>query len=1173
MALIDRIRRALEEDAISPDKFERAACAMLRERYPWLSPVEGGTDLGRDADVYRALPGEPQSRGRLLATTGDPMANFRRSRARWVEEGLRVDQIVIVCSRPMGGKTRRSIERECAKHGLPLPEFYGRDWVVSALVTNPDWREFLIGVKGRLEALTPRPFGAAQPEIALAGRDETLRVIQERAAIGADFLLVGKPGVGKTRLLLELGAAVQFVEPLAATHLADDLLATAPRLVVVDDAHLHLDILVEVARLRVQEGLRFGIVAATWPDGAADVAEILRDAAPVVIELLPLEQMDVIVQAAGVTGVHARELILRQAEGRPGWALALCNTLVDGGGVKVVSGEALLDHVVRYVRQASDSLVTMDVLACIAALKWCSAEDLERIAQLVGSPFALVSDSIRRLATNGLVERGNAGWGLQPSLRAPLIGRWFFGGVAPRPWGSLVTAFPERRDDLTFSLLEAATLDPSGPSGLEASRWASGLPEPSDWDEPTMALVMAYSRVSERAAAFASGGANEVLAAPRELQMMPWGTPFDPLGIAAHGILRSCVQRWFSAEGVHGLLTLAVGDGRPRAQTTEHPMRILHQMAMHIDPDGGAIFETRPLLLRYAIAWLRSSDPDDERWRVACEAMRYAFTPAIEGTWSEPGHIHTISFASGTEGAERLAALAELWHEVEELLGSDSDAGPPPKAVIELLSLLEEWIRVAGGISGGAQPLDSAQRAAGAVGARAIYRTIHPLAVKESGLALRTWRLLELAHRRNVNVLDDLPPVQVDEDLLLLVGRREVGVDVEVWMRQRDEDAIKLAQRVAKLGPAEGSTYFAELIRHSGLAGNNDDGRAVASHIARIVDDRESWLECATAARQPALVYSLIVEARIAGHPIKSQHIPGCLAEPRVRVATIRAVVEGSELDEVAQRVVAELGPDDAWVLEGLFVKSAPDDILLALLTHECREVRAMAAVSFAIGDDHGPDLPPGWQKEWENAFLDADRDSVTGHSRYRLEELLKKLATADPAQCRRWFEARLRDSPAMSWSLGIEDLGHVAAGLPSEHREFLARLCFVDPMRGSSLLRYVLGHDADLASRLIEEGIMTPNQGRGALSGERDAGARILIPVLVKHGLQPEAIAQHVCMSGSWAGDESAAIQGDIDWFEELRRDVPEAGAVCAVAIEHLRRGRSRALEEERRESIRGWH
>ena len=155
--------------------------------------------------------------------------------------------------------------------------------------------------------------------------------------------------------------------------------------------------------------------------------------------------MDAIVQAAGVTSVHARHLVLDQAEGRPGWARALCEALVEGNGDRVASGEVLLDQVERYLRAAADSATTLDAVACIAALGGASQDDLERICALVGMPLASLVLAVHAVATSGLLEQTTGRWHFQPALRAPLVSRWFFGPRKSRSWGSVVEGIPRSR--------------------------------------------------------------------------------------------------------------------------------------------------------------------------------------------------------------------------------------------------------------------------------------------------------------------------------------------------------------------------------------------------------------------------------------------------------------------------------------------------------------------------------------------------------------------------------------------------------------------------------------------------------------------------------------------------------------------------------------------------------
>jgi hypothetical protein len=102
MDLVLRVRQALDTQPVDPGEFERCACALLRTRYPGLSAVEGGHDFGRDADIYFPFErGDTTSRGRLMVTTGDPIANMRTGLGRMRDEGLHADLVVMACTGPV----------------------------------------------------------------------------------------------------------------------------------------------------------------------------------------------------------------------------------------------------------------------------------------------------------------------------------------------------------------------------------------------------------------------------------------------------------------------------------------------------------------------------------------------------------------------------------------------------------------------------------------------------------------------------------------------------------------------------------------------------------------------------------------------------------------------------------------------------------------------------------------------------------------------------------------------------------------------------------------------------------------------------------------------------------------------------------------------------------------
>lgn len=260
MDLVARVRQAIREQAIHPTEFERCACALLQSQYPSLSAVEGGHDFGRDADIYFPLgTDDVDARGRLLVTTGDPVANLRTGLRRMREEGVRSDLIVVACSRAVDASVRAAMDRLCARHSLPAPHIYAQEWFVNHLVREPAWRWNLLRIAGDLGALLDRPLEAPD-DLAdltpLVGRESALAALTTAVDAGSDTVVVGVPGVGKTRLTTELGRRVVYVEQTQLDRVIDELLQALPDAVVVDDAHSRLEDVRILRRARRQTDLR-----------------------------------------------------------------------------------------------------------------------------------------------------------------------------------------------------------------------------------------------------------------------------------------------------------------------------------------------------------------------------------------------------------------------------------------------------------------------------------------------------------------------------------------------------------------------------------------------------------------------------------------------------------------------------------------------------------------------------------------------------------------------------------------------------------------------------------------------------------------------------------------------------------------------------------------------------
>jgi hypothetical protein len=1168
MSLIDRIDAQFEA-GVDPDVFERAAAALLSDLYPTLAPIEAGRDQGRDGDIYFVDEDDVASRGRLLATTGDPLANLKRSHKRWLEEGLadgryRVHSIVVACSLDVTGTMRKKIEQYCRDNSLPLPVIYGRDWFVDKLARNPQWCETLTGIRGRLEALRP----AVKPDSALVERPDELAALRQSLDHG-DLILSGPPGVGKTRLLQEL-EEVCFLEPLARDHLASDLLAIDPRVVVLDDAHLSLDLLETLVRLRAQEGLAFRIAASTWPDVANDVIARLEGAAEVRAELMPRDAIDQIVISHGVRGVRARNAVLRQAEGRPGWATALCGSIVSGDGDGVATGRVLVEQVDRYLRQRTASRTSMDVLAHIAALGGASVEDLERIAPSVGVPAVEVATSVEAMATAGLVDRSADMWHLQPSLRAPLVSRWFFGEKQKRSWRGVSDLFPDRAADLTTSLIAAADVSGEREAVDLADAWAGQLPGPEEWDWETIRLVADYAALGTRHADFAVACSMAILRSDRTSAEGFLGT--DLVASVAQGIVRDGVRRAFLPSAVHGLLDLAVGDRRMHHNTPDHPIRVLGDTVRQIVPDHGSLYELRGRLIDEAIDWL-GDDTDEPRWVAATEAACAAMQPNVEGNWIEPGAGRTLMLSHGVESAANLTELGNQWSRVAAGILRAGREFVPAFVIDLFVDLAEEWFRVAAGHAAGATEVSDAQRAAASAVGWSIIASLMPHFRLHPGPALRARRAVDLAEHWDIEKPTGLSTIEVDEELELFAGLRDLDGEVEAWMHQRDEDAANVARRIALLGPEEGVARFKELSEAATPPGGHSDGHHVIRFLRDAVGGPGSWVAPAIRAEVPALLSTMLESALRDGDLDDTDLVSGAMANARLRSAVVDAAISCVELTSSVRALIDKFTDEDAWQLERLFVRDTPDDVLYALLIHDSRSIRAAASLAFNMGTRHGPALPPEWESAWLNAFVDAHEGVVHGHLEWRLQEILKSLATTQPALCVRWVERRIADgTTAKTSGRRSSEVGEAISRLDLPSRRRLVEGCADDDPARRALLPALIGGDESFLDVLLNDGILSPEAALDCLTGVRDADARKIVPVLSRRDVDPALIATTVGGFGSYWGNESDELKRGMEWWRSLKTEAPEAAPAAAMAVEHLTHQLERALKRERDEEVHGW-
>lgn len=1170
MTLIDRIETALNS-GVDAAVFERCALALLAKHYDKLVPVEGGSDGGRDADIYGPVADDRDSRGRVLVTSGNALSNLKSSHETWKKQApFRVDLLVMVSLLPLSATRRRNIEQYCRDNDLPLPEFWARDWLIRELAEHSEWRAELTGVKGRLQAIGRQATSEGSTGTGIVGRGEALELLDTALTSGSDVLVVGVPGVGKSRLLRELGDEVHTFHPSAIDYLVDDLVTIAPAVVVVDDAHLHLDGLAALSRARVSEQLSFQILASTWPGHEQAVGEMLNAATGLELERLSLEDLDSIVRGRGISGVRARNLVLEQSDGRPGWAISLCDAVVQGDGQSVLKGQYLLDQVRRYARSIADSATLNDALACIAALGQATIDDLATIADIVKAGPADLVDWLERSANSGLVEHSRGEWSVFTPLRPLLVASWFFGERPTRSWKTLADAFPRDDPRLLTTLFAVADRFPDTAARYLAAEWFDAAVENAPTDEGFLRLARAYSRIDEQSADQASAEARRILTAPRELEDSPWG-PHDPVGDMAKKVLGAAFRATCCHEATLGLLDLAISDDRPRNTSIDHPMRTIHELVSYLDPDRGPFVELRHRVFKSTIDWFNTS-PSEGRWTVLAEVVRYVFDPKVEGSWSDPGSRLTIRIASSVERPDHLTELLNEWPKVEDLLET-SDASLTHEAAAELCTVFELWASMAAGVGQWSDHVTPEHKEAGLRGATTMLGTLAKLASRFPGIPIRANRHIGLVHRWGV-AATELPELAVhDVNLMRFVGRRDVEDSVDEWMAQRQREQNELANDIAILGAEHGVREYLRLVAEARVLNNSHEGVSLANLVAMNVRNPDAWLDAAIASKAQVLIGPMIVAARQSNIEI-SQAVKTAFNDHESRAQVVRAVCgEESELDELSRSIVSNLDDTDAVYLEALYFHESAVPIIRELLVHGNPLVRAMAAISFAEGVEHGPGLPDELRETWKTALLDASPGRLPQHSQWRLREMLASAVEGDAELCADWF-IRNADRPSHALHLGKElaGLSSLLRQLPRAQKRRICEELTNDELLDSGFVSDVLGSDPELADELLKAGVVDSATVFDALSGRRDDTIENLAPALLEHGVSAERIAARALGHRFWEGKESDSLKADLEFFDQLAQRKPGIESVCRAAIRRLELDIAHALEEERINSQRGW-
>jgi hypothetical protein len=1119
-----RISEALAAGRFDPDELERAVTDLLTRVYPGLSPVPGGTDFGRDADIMDGL--EPPIR-LLITRQMDVRANVRSGLRSMADKGVPVERVIVATSQELSETRREGLRKLLAdEFGATLNATFDRRWLAAALYEDPAWRQRLVGIGGEIEGLVSRPVqldrspGGALPFI---GREAAAAI----AETTGDLVLIGSPGTGKSRVAAEQ-PGWWFVVDASQERVADAIRRIRPAGVVVDDATTRLAVVAYLVELRRQEVLDFTIVLIGWPEEREALIDALPGASPVEVGLLEPDAIDAIIQGLGVTGVEARSIVLDQAAGRPGWAVALA-ALVAADPDAVLTGRGLMAQVRPYVRRVGPAEEeTLGVLANIAALEPLRDEELEAVAAILGVAEPRVRSILRKSMASGLIDQVGQGYAVRPiALGTALLASWFF--TAP-PMGSfdrLIEALPNRKLDLLKTSLRAAG---AAPQALRIAERA--LDEgwfPATW-------LGQYARTDPAAAARA---VQEVAA-----ETVPPTTRAEVLKVAAAMGVDSAIDR---------LLELAIGDDRAQHSHTDHPVRVLGEIATAIHPDFGTAFGARRAILERAAAWADGKDTP-ETWAVLGAVAERLLDPVVHGVYRDPVEPNRIVLPTGVEPASRLLRIRdEVWPLVCDRLHR-----MPPRAVVPLVASLEDWGAVAAGFGGTAGDVPEDRRAAARIVAADIAADLIRAAEGSRGL---TWRIARLDERYALGLGVTADP---EFDLLMWPG----------YDHQPDESVPSRRERLADLGvrwaaedPATVLAVIADLRAEAALARDASLPALfhVLSALAEAAENPLGWADAATASpvwpqAQPILRRAVQIDPMLS-LPVLNRGLTG---DARWSVL---AVALGSPEPRVREVALVALERMDSRQVNYLVASGqVAEPVLEALLQHPVAQVRAAAAMACDMGRGQGPAVTPELEAAWRAAFIETADVASDVDLDYEITEVLDHLLAVDPALAVDWMLRRVDvgddELVPYHWEPRLREL-------PRYERDRLMRS--VTPLARDHVLGLLMGVDADWVLELLERGVADDDDALSALAGARHEGFdertdvfEAIGSVLLARGLSADAIV-HTSEFGTEWGGEAARAERRLRYFEGLsRRDEPMLAELGRAGVARYGPAHRQALAAE---------
>lgn len=1093
---------------LNAELFERCAASLLRAVYPGLVPVRGGGDAGMDGAVADgAGPAFPL----VTTTSANVIGNLRRSLSSYRANGGPRNTAILATSQALSPKRRRNLEAAARNLGFTLTQTYDRAAFADLLYRDPAWCRELLTLVGTPPPLSVLPL-PGRPAVgdALIGRGEDMAWL---TGTDGDLLLVGQPGSGKTFLLQRFAKENEglFVLSTDLALFAGEIRRQHPSALLIDDAHLQLDLVKHLRRLRGETGAGFRLIANSWPGSQADVAHALGVHSDAIraLRLLSKDEVAELVRSAGIAGPPGLiQEIVNQAEGKPGLAATLVHLSLRGNIRAIAHGDALSEEVSRVFRD----LVGADVAVVLAsfALGGDGGMTMQAVADYLGEPLHLLRERIAKLAAGGvLVEISSERLAVRPpALRQVLVRDVFFGGATALPIEPLVAGV-RAPDDVALTLIGAQHRGARVPPDL-------------------MRLIIKRSSSSRVWASYAALGREEAewVADTHAEWMTRIGT--TALEVAPDRALAP-------------LLQAGVGDSRALHATPEHPLRIISDWICSAYPGTPAVLERRRRLLRAAQEWIDGGGDQ----ATGLHALVLALSPIYSSTEPSPGSGRTIVFSRGLVTQQDMQQVRAFWPAVLERIAM---------APRTLWGPLKEMVSTWAYPRAGHQELPEEIEAEARDFAGQMLRDVAAAAQGSPGIV--HWAS-QIADRVGIELSLAIDPV-----FETLYPRREP----EDWQAAAQEQQARASELAASLANQPASIVARQILQceeEARLMGHAWPRWTpfVCEELARRVEDAEPYIRSlleggATADLVQPFVQRLLREKPEHG----AARAQECLGIEKQRLPTVATLLTTEVVSDDLVELALSCLDGGAKLVEVLCMRNqVSEPILRRLLSHTVDAIAVAAAVGEWIADPRGQVRTPVRQ-EWEQAILRS-----TGE-----EWPLKEILTAEPALAFGWLRRRLAIRDGL-WRCRETIEAAIRPLNGEQRRQLLGEI--PEDLFPPETVQLLIGDDLELFKELLSNERLKGLRLAPLIGHPNPGGWAAKADLALAAGYAPGDIALAALGRGwSWSGSEAAMWNDWVSRFQLLRDHVnPQVREVGAAGIVICSERSDRAAEREREEDIRG--